>query len=137
MLKILNWGAACTSYDNLQREARVLPSKATTTHQNAQLNVSSVFSGFFLFEVNMLVLCHWLSHRPKKEFLVTCFIVLTLDLLSLFDRFNPRVASNSNFALHQRVGRLLTRWGLIHLVEAVMWAIRKPFRPKEMTMLKL
>jgi len=51
-------GTACTSDDNLQREARVLPSKAATTHQNVQLNVSFVFSGFFLFEVNMLVLCH-------------------------------------------------------------------------------
>ena len=40
-------GTACTSYDNLQIEARVLPSKAATTHQNVQLNVSFVFSGFF------------------------------------------------------------------------------------------
>jgi len=38
---------ACTSDDNLQREARVLPSKAATTHQNVQLNVSFVFSGVF------------------------------------------------------------------------------------------
>ena len=27
-------GTACTSYDNLQRETRALPSKAATTHQN-------------------------------------------------------------------------------------------------------
>ena len=39
---------ACTSDDNLQREARVLPSKAATTYHNVQLNVSFVFSIFFV-----------------------------------------------------------------------------------------
>ena len=36
------------------------------------------------------------------------FYMLAPDLLSLFDRFNLRAASTSNFALHPRVGRLLT-----------------------------
>ena len=40
-------GTACISEDNHQREAPVLPSKAATTHQNAQLKVSFVFSGCF------------------------------------------------------------------------------------------
>ena len=42
------FGTTCTLDDNLQRETRVLPSKGATTHQNVQLNVSFVFSIFFV-----------------------------------------------------------------------------------------
>jgi len=62
-------GTACTSDDNLQREARVLPSKATTTHQNVQLNVSFVFSRFFCLK--SICWCSVIDYliEQKKSFL--------------------------------------------------------------------